>query len=249
MALTSGMEQAGKLIARAAVQSGILALSPSQIDAYDPFAATDPNVLQLIEFLNSLGSELSNTFQWSRQKKEYTFATVAGTTLYDLPTDFYSFVHESGWNRSVRLPLLGPLTSQEVQTIKAQLTGVVLNVPWRQVGNQFEFPMSPPNGQTIAFEYLSSNWISTDGLTVDASAATVRTHWVLHSPLLIVRGLKLRWAEAKGFDTTVLERQYALALQSAAVRATSARSLRADGGKIIDRYLDRPNVPPSGFGS
>jgi hypothetical protein len=242
VAITLGCDQAANLINRVAVQVG-LDRSP------DVYASTDPLFVQLRELLATAGEELNAEHDWTQFVKEHAFVTVEGQTAYDLPADYHQMINGSGWNRTQRLPLLGPLTSQEAQTIKAQLANIVLNLPFRLLGSQLVFPVAPSPGANVVFEYLSSNWVSSDGVALDKDEPTANDDWILYDPLLVISALKLAFLSARGFDAAAAQAAYDRRLEHAIVKNTGARTLRMGGAGIADRYLDRPGTPPSGFGS
>src|SRR6266481_4730387 len=109
------------LISDAAVELGLVSA-----DIVDPYASTDPNILQLVRLLKSGGSSLARYREWSHLQKEFTFQTVNGQNAYPLlPTDFLSLVPNSGWNRTTQIPLGGPIGAQYWQFRKAVVPGSV----------------------------------------------------------------------------------------------------------------------------
>lgn len=154
---------AGEIINRAARELGLQPVA-------DPFASSDPNFLQLIGLLTSIGQELAMQHEWPQLIAEKVITTIAGKSDYELPQDFLEMVNQTGWNRSTRLPVGGPLSPSEWQYLKAALTGVVFNVLFRTSavntsGRVFAeamrlFPTPGSSGIVIAFEYRSRNWVS-----------------------------------------------------------------------------------------
>lgn len=154
---------AGEIINRAARELGLQPVA-------DPFASSDPNFLQLIGLLTSIGQELAMQHEWPQLIAEKVITTIAGKSDYELPQDFLEMVNQTGWNRSTRLPVGGPLSPSEWQYLKAALTGVVFNVLFRtskinSSGGAFAeamrlYPTPGSAGIQIAFEYRSRNWVS-----------------------------------------------------------------------------------------
>lgn len=239
-----GYLDAKTILNRAAVQCGLAA-------RVDPFDGIDSNFVQLVEFLNTLGDELNNKHDWTQSIKENTILTVGNASSYDLPSDFHEFTDQSGWNRSTRLPMLGPITGQETQFLKSRLSGVLINVAFRIEGNAIIFPIIPPNGLTLVWEYISDAWIAVPpSTTANASASTAGTDIVLYDPLLMIRGVRLGWLQAKGFDTTTAQRDFDLQLEHAIGRNVGARSLNMDGGGLgKDRLVDELNIPITQYGT
>ena len=248
----NGYDTAGTIINRAALQVGIGAGLLSTMP--DPFAqaATDGNYAMLVELLNTLGDDLNNKHDWTQFVKECTITTAGNATSYALPADFHEMMDQTGWNRSMRLPIVGPLTGQEAQYLKARLGNVIINLAFRIEGNLMVFPIAPANGQTVVFEYISAYWVQTAASSTgpDAGAATSATDTVLYDPDLMVAGLKLAFLENKGFDTVQAEKRFASKLEHCIGKNTGARILSMGGsGLTADRFLDTGNLPPVGFGN
>lgn len=84
---------------------------------------------------------------------------------YALPNDFDEAVQRTHWDRSNRWELVGPLTPQQWQW---QKSGIIAKTPRRRFRikglQDNKFNVDPPpgvseNGQYLAFEYQSRNWI------------------------------------------------------------------------------------------
>jgi hypothetical protein len=249
--LPSPYSTAGTLINRAAVQIG-LGSSP------DPYSSADPNFAQLCEYLAVVGDELKQLANWPQLRKECVITTT-GATLYPLPADYQEMLDQSGWNRSTQIPLGGPLSSQQWQYLKARQVGVTFNVLFRQNPQSMEL-FTPSTGVTIAFDYLSSSWaqdaansanLDTAGAPVgDKNAPTQFGDLVLFDPLLVVRGLKVQFLQAKGMDTTVARGEYELRLAQEIGAGTGAPVLNLGRRAMTtDRLLDGANMPIRGWGS
>jgi hypothetical protein len=246
----AGYSTVGVLVARGGVRCGFLNLTAAQIATYDPFASTDPNVVQMLEMLTSLGTDLSSEVK-AHLEREFALTTAGSATSYALPADFREMVDDTAWNRSGFLPLAGPVTPQAQQFIKAWNGAAFVNIPYRLQGNRLTFPAAPGNGLQITGLYYSSFWIQTaaSGSGPDADHATAATDYVLFDPELVVRGLKLRWLEAKGFDTAMASTRYTERLEWAkgAVGGAGTLSLRGNGTGY--RLIDTFNAPTTGLGA
>ncbi len=246
----NGYDTVQTIINRVAVQSGIAQGPAASLG--DPFASTNPYFGQLIDLLTSLGDDLNNNHEWSQFIRECTITTAGSAGSYALPADFHEMLDQSGWNRSMRLPLVGPLSGQETQFLKSRLGQVIINVAFRLQGNLLVFPVPPADGQTIVFEYVSDFWIQSaaSGTGPDLDHPTIGTDTVLYDPELMVAGLKLKFAEDRGFDTTKLEERFAQKLEHAIGKNVGARTIDPGGHSLTaDRLLDGANVPVTGLGS
>ncbi len=246
----SGYSTVGVLVGRAGVQCGVLNLTPAQIAVYDPFASQDPKALQLLEMLRQLGSDLVSEVK-AHLVREATILTAGGATSYALPDDYVEMASGSAWNRTGTYPLDGPISSAQEQSIKAWNSAGTVYLPYRLRGNRITFPVTPADGITCAFEYVSSYWIQTaaSGTGPDADHPTSSTDYVLFDPGLVVLGLRLAWLEAKGYDTAVAVAQFRKALENAKGVVGGGATLSLNGGAIRERFVDAANLPTAPWGA
>lgn len=243
-------DTAGSIINDALVEVG---LAPSS----DPFADSDANVVQMCVLLKSLGREVGRLHNWTILRKEATFTTVQGTSTYAIPDDFYEMYDQTGWNRTNRLPLGGPLSAQEWQYLKSRLAGVVFTVLFRPMdGLIYIYPDNPtPGGYSIAYEYKSQGWVKVaigGGNYVYRDYPSDSADIVQFDPLTMMRGLKLNWLKAHAFDTTMAQVDYDRTLELAkgqdsfnpVLNLTKQSPLRG-----VDQLIGQQSVPITGFGT
>lgn len=236
---------AGEVVLDAAVEVG---LSPVE----SPFGSTDPNYVQLCKLLKSGGQEVSRKREWTHLRKEHTFTTVDNQSQYDYPSDFHSMIQQSGWNRTNRLPLGGPLSAQEWQYLKSRLTGVVFTVLFRPFGMKINlYPdTNTPGGYDIAFEYQSEWWVGEPAATTPSKdLPETDNDVVFFEPLLMVRKLKLDFLKAKGFDTTSAQRDFDTTLDEVSGNDSDSPILTAHKTTQIDPLIGGQSIPFTGFGS
>ena len=241
----------GEIINDTALEVG---LGGSVSTVPDPFASTDPNVLQLIALLKSSGRELTRERNWNYLRKEHSFTTVLGQSVYSLPNDYHNMIDQTWWNRTNRLPLGGPLSAQEWQYLKARLVGVVFTVLFRPMDRAITiYPdTNTPAGYDIAFEYNSAFWVSRTGApdTTIADEPTLSSDLVWFDPLLMIRGLKLAFLKAKGFDTTSAQQDWNMSLDY--VKGNDAPSpvlsLNRSQMGFREPLIGSQSVPITGFG-
>lgn len=237
-----GYQTAKTLINRAAVQFGLGAVA-------DPFASTDPSFVQLVEFLASVGEDLSAKVK-TPQVKEYTFVTAASATTYDLPADYVEMVDETGWDRTGQSALDGPVSSQRRAFLKAWGVTSTVAVEYILEDNRITFPIAPADGLTIALEYVSSYWVASNGVTTpDKATPTLQDDVICFDPLLVVRALKLQLAQAKAMDTTVHYAEYIDRLTWVTGKVRGGRRLSLAGGRKSGQFLSEANIPDTGYGS
>lgn len=240
----AGFDTAVNIINDAAVELGLYST-----DIADPFASTDPSVVLLIRLLKGLGQDLARDFAWTQLQAEATIATVDGQDSYALPDDFGRVIDQTQWNRSQQMPLAGPASPQEWQLLKAvDAAGAVFKI-FRTKNDRVYVTPTPTSTETLKYEYVRRWWVMPDAQTEPLRDTLEESADVLwFDRRLLVAGLKLRFREARGFDTTAEERRYAEALSRAKGGDGAAPVLSITGGGGLPLLSGR-NVPETGFGS
>jgi hypothetical protein len=230
------------------VSDAAIELGLASADISDPYASTDPNVLQLVRLLKSGGRELLRMRDWSHLVKEYTFPTVASTASYALPSDFRKMIPQSGWDRSTLLPMSGPVSSQVWQYRAAVTVTASILVEFRLWQGLMYLTPTPTSAETIAYEYLSTYWVATASNTLPTlDAPSASTDVICFEPNLVVRKLKLDFRKAKGFDTSAALMDFESSLQSALGADATAPVLSLNGSEGVP-LIDVDNVPDTGYG-
>jgi len=218
-----------------------------------PFAASNDSGVQLTTLANAVGVELLQDHPWEGLTRKYSLTTQAGDSgKYDLPSDFAYMINQTGWDQSNRIPLQGSLSPQDWTYLEGRdLVSHTIYASFRQNENQFWlFPQPPPENLNITFEYVSRNWVMTAaGSDIYTNTVTENGNIVMYEPHLFERLLKLRFLEARGFDTTAALSQYTKAFMSWTGKDTSAQILNAGNSTRSAPYLDTyRNTPDTGFG-
>lgn len=212
--------------------------------------STDQMSVQMWSLLTELGQELLNAHQWQFKTKTFTLTTIPGVTVYDLPVDFVRFIDDTAWNRTARLPLVGPMTEQQWALLVArQLGGTTFQLQYRINNNQVELYYSPSDPNTLAMTYVSRGWVrdSTD-TTMFKDTMEQDADICLYDPRLIVAMLRFRFRRAKGFNTTDLEQEYNTALEDAKNADSPGLTLDLSYNGNNDGYLGYKNMPDTGYG-
>jgi len=219
----------------------------------DVFGTSDAAFIQLTTLANSCGYELIEVSKWEVMLREHSFITSsADSGTYDLPDDFAYMINQTGWDRTNNVPLLGPLSSQEWQYLEGRdLVSHTIYASFREHQGKFDiFPQPPPNGLNIHFEYMSRNWVqpgAAPGTYTDkvAQAGDI----VMFEPTLFERLLKVRFLEARGFDTTAAAARFDKSLQAWAATDKGAPVLNAGRNQRGFPYLGTySNLPDTGYG-
>jgi hypothetical protein len=219
-------------------------------DVTDPYASSDTHYLQLTSLLQKLGEELLRDFQWSHLETEYTFSTSNGDNSYDLPAGFFRLVNGTCWNRTQQESLLGPLNAQQWQQLQGSATAELVSQAFRVKGLTLYLYPTPTATETVALEYVSRYWVAESGQSSpNTETADAYTDTLYFDRRLLVAGLKLAFARAKGFDTLALQQDYDAALARAQGGDGAAPVLSVDGGGGGVHLLDWHNIPETGFGA
>lgn len=220
----------------------------------DPVSSTEKAFIQLKTLLNIAGEELSQNYPWETLVKEETFTTTAlDTGEYDLPTDFLYMVNQTGWDRANDLPLAGPLNAQDWSCLVGRnLTGGSIYASFRINAGKFKLlPQPVTAGIQVAYEYVSRNWVldGDDGVTYKDSVTTGGDTPQFDRTLLS-RYVKVKFLEAKGFDSTKAQADLNQSFALLTARDQGAPVLNAGRGYRGFPYINgRYSVPDTGYGS
>lgn len=217
------------------------------------FSSGDPAFTQLTYLLTSSLQELSELYPWQILTREYSYTTgSAETGILDLPNDFGYMINQTGWERTNNVPLGGPLSAQDwTYLLGRDLVSSTIYASFRFDQNKlYIFPTPMPEGLNITFEYISRNTISITGTTPTeyTDEAVTAGDYVLFPPTLVRAMLKMRFLEAKGFDSSMATNAYYQALNSWMGKDNSAPVLSASRSRrypFLDAYN---NTPDTGFG-
>ena len=242
-------DTASEVVNSAAVECGLTADS-------DVFASTNAAIVQMRTMLANVGRELLGLHQWNRFVKVHSITTNVppDTGDYDLPTDFGYMIDQSGWtptNAGMGLPLGGPLSEQDwAYLVNTNLASSTIYVSFKLSEGQFQvLPQPPPDGIDINFSYVSRYWVATAAApTVLAKdKPTANDDIILYEPILITKFLKLRFLEAKGFDTTAASAQFHSVFMQWTGKDAGAPVLNAARMRLFP-YLGWRNIPETNYG-
>ena len=181
----------------------------------------DDQLTQLVGLANEICEDLVRRRAWTTLQYETVFTSQAGSDqglLTDLaPKAFLKVLNETIFDRTRRLPVFGPRSPQQWQTLKA----LPMSGPFYQYRiQQGRLKIIPdmPAGHTMAFEYASEGAVhgnSTAAPTVKAFFSRDDDTFLLDKSLLIL-GMRWRWKEEKGLPYTESFRLYEAAVAEAA---------------------------------
>ena len=233
---------AGEILNRAAAEVGVAPV-------VDPYSSSDPVFVQMRYLLNTAGEELLQLYQWELLVREHQIITALGDTgVYDLPADFDHMINQTGWERSQRTPMGGPLSAQDWNYLKGRnASDTLFYANFRIAEGKFNiYPENPPAGLDINFEYVTLNWVK-DGLGAEKAEVDDTGDIPQYNRTLITRMLKVKFLEAAGFDTTKAQADLNQIFVLLTGNEKGAPVLNA-GGRNGYPYLTNCNLPDTGFG-
>ena len=207
---------------------------------------SDVQSVQLLSMLNSSGNELMLYYPWEQFRKEWVFDTLAGIGEYALPDDWNYMLDQTQWDRTDHWPIIGPKSAQEWAWLKGGLLATAPRLRYRIAGNKFLiWPVltatSSPPTLTLAQEYITNTWVLNalgtlqDMITADADE-------VMYDPWLVIKYVKLKFYQLKGFDTTGVEGDFKRVFDSLTGKDVGAPILTMSP-RPVSQYIGPWSVP------
>jgi len=244
MTITSAIT-ANDVLNRVAVEVGFDAVP-------DPYSSAEPHFIQMRYLLQTCGEELALAHTWEFLNAAYQVTTQdTDSGDYPLPSDFHYMIPQTGWERAENVPLFGPLSAQDwTYLLGRDLVSYTIYASFRIKEGVFSiFPQPPPNGLDINYEYQSTNWV------IDASDPSVSKNEIIvgadkpaYDRTLITRMLKLKWLEAKGFDTTGPQGDFNQVFGFLTGKDKSGEIVSMGGYRGFPYLGSRSNTPDTGYG-
>jgi hypothetical protein len=230
-----------QIIGQAAAELG-LPVPPAAVTSREATA------VQLLALLNRAGYELTLAHEWQSLNRLATITTVAGQSAYDLPSDLARIINQTIWSSGSLQPVTGPLSSQRWEAQTKGVTNAGPYLGFRISGNQLVLNPAPAASDlTITFEYISNGWVQSYlDPSVYGPIVTNDQDTIIFDLFLMVAFLKLKMWEAKGLDTTALEKDFSrlFGMLTSADKSAPKLSISPDR-----RGLATPTVPETGYGS
>lgn len=220
------------------IQDAAAQLGLKQPDAV--VGSTDLTAKALLRFANQEGKELARWHDWQALTVTRTFDSVNAIEQTGAIPDDYDHMafNVEIWDRTRNQRFTGPTDQRTWQQLQSGITGGIAGW-WRLLRGELSIYPPPPDGSTIAFEYISRNWCEAADHTPqnqfedDADIA-------LLSEDLITLGVVWRFQQSKGFA------QYAEALETyEREKERAAARDRATG--VIRPDTTRTGMPPEPY--
>jgi len=215
------------------------------------YGSLDETAVLMGSLANLAGIIVADTYNWQDLQKTFTVTGTGAQVNFDLPSDFGSFVDNTGWSYAIRRPVV-VLNAQQWAAISTWLSqSFYINPACRIYQNFLQFMTAPAAGAVITFQYRVSDWVI-DGHNLSARKQFLTDDADIPSFdwLMMVIAIKTKWLEQKGMDTTSaqddLNERYRQLTQRDEVAPVLTLSGPMPGGF---RYLDNfYNSPDTGMG-
>lgn len=208
--------------------------------------SSDQNTRQLLSIANWHGRSMVRDFPWRRLISQEEFTTTATENQTNFFPQFYSsLIDNSMWNRTRLVPMIGPLTSQEWQTIKVTTISSLYPV-WRHAEStgfrDIQIMPTPAAGETIAYDCMNSDWITLAGGGTATRFANDSDEPRLDEELLIL-GIMWRWLERKQLDWQPAKAEYDVVLRKMTANDSARRTISMAKGVEFEVDPPEPIIP------
>ena len=166
---------------------------------------------------------------------------------YSLPSDYESAVPRTMWDLSKHWEMLGPESPQQWEWLLSGFISTGPRIRWRLLGKYFQIWPGVSTNELLGYEYRSNGWaLSSTGVV--KTSFTADTDTCIYPDRLMVLATKLKYFEAKGFDTTSMFRNYIEEFEIVRAQDMSAANLSfaPRPGTVLIGY---DNIPDTGFGT
>lgn len=168
--------------------------------------STDLQIIQITQLANREGKSLANRYPWTALVQQATYTTLAAEDqgaligdILDEDVGFKYIVNETIWDRTGKYAVAGPTAGPRWQAEKSfSITGPYNR--YRIYGGHLYLLPAPDAGRTIAFEYLSENWVQDEDATETRNKFTLDSDLPILDSDLITLGTIWRWKKSKGFE-------------------------------------------------
>jgi hypothetical protein len=165
---------------------------------------------------------------------------------YPFPSDYDRPIDRTQWDKSKHWEMLGPETAQQWQWLKSGFIATGPRIRFRPMGGKLQIWPPVSSAEYLGFEYISKNW-ALDSNSTGKPAFTADTDTCIFPDRLMVVGLKLKFFEAKQFDTTAHYREWISQKDIAKANDSGSPTLSFAPG-VADALIGWNNIPDSGYG-
>lgn len=183
---------------------------------------TKPEYNRFLRHANKALEDIMSQGNWGKLKKRHTVTVIDGTTLYDLPDDFYSMLNDTGNTETGIRNVELPASDSRVSDSDTYNTNFEMG---RILGDQIEL-IDVPAGD-FTFMYIGTNPVQPAVYTTTSEFTSDDDEWLLSDELL-KRGILWRWRKAENHPDWQIDLQdFNNYLASQKGRDTGARVINA----------------------
>ena len=208
------------------------------------FQVQGEGVIQSTNVVSALGTTVTiNSAATGDGSGQYTF----GQVKYQLPAGFDRITDRTQYDKSKRWEMLGPESPQQWQWLKSSYISTGPRIRWRIMGSEFQiWPLTSTN-EYLSFEYITTNWaFNSSGVQIPQFAADSDTS--IYPDRLMVLGLKKKYFEIKGFDTTAYQRDFDMQLNIAKANDQGSPTLSL-APRTANVLIGWENIPDANYGA
>lgn len=198
-------------------------------------------------FIQSVDSSSQVTLSQTPSTAATATAISFAKVKYALPSDYEAIIPRTMWDKSKHWEMLGPEDPQQWEWLLSGYISTGPRIRWRLYGNYFQLWPPVTTAEYLGFEYRSNGW-ATSAAGVAKTSFTLDSDTCIYPDRLMVLSIKLKYFEAKGFDTTAMFRNYREELDAGKALNQSAAniSFAPRPGTVLIGY---DNIPDSGYGN
>ncbi len=203
----------------------------------------DQNVQKLLSLTRAVCDDLLTEHDWQALQVRTSFTTVSGQEAYSLPATVERYINGTFFDANNRWPLQGPRTPVEWEWIKASNYIASPFNQFRVYGNQIHImPVPGSTAYTFNLEYVTNNYVIDGSTTLPKTDFTQDSDVCVFDHRVVIYGVKLKFRESIGQDTSAALVDYKRALEFAKGSDAPSQKLRLDG-MVGLRMLSTANIP------
>lgn len=162
--------------------------------------APDSAIAQMVELARQDAEELAARIDWSALVRQHVFTTTAGYNQTNgLPTDYGRMTFGGRIRQNNRLWTLDGPTSNDDWDRMIDFPQIAYPSNWRIFGGALQLLPAPAAGETVRFDYVSSNLYKAAGGTLKATWDADTDVCVLPESVISL-GVVWRWRALKGLE-------------------------------------------------
>lgn len=165
--------------------------------------STDSQIIQIKGLVDEVLEDMCSRWTWQDLTEEAHFTTNGvedqGLVTSIATVGYSRILNNTIYNRTLRLPIYGPMTASQWQALKAlPTTGPFYK--YRIRGGKLLFNPTSANGHQCYFEYASTACVLAADASTRKSSPTVDSDTIMFDGPLVVAGLRWKWKSEKGLD-------------------------------------------------